>query len=378
MLSNEMIQGCIDDISEIMHTNIGVYGNAGFVASTNMNTDEAMRNSVEAFWESAEDIQKTEGYHFFKIYDGDEVAYVVVSELDMPDKEKAGCELPSGCDRNDLAGYGAGKLAVRQIGRLMEAYKEKFSRNQFIQNLLLDNLAGADVYNQCKLLGIEVSAVRNVFVIETEQGQDEVVLEMLRELYGQSSYDFVTAVEDGNIIVVKQLRGEDYKEETEAVANMLVDMINVETMSKVRVGYSNRTTDVKEVSRAFREAKMAVEVGKIFYSDKTIVAYNMLGIGRLIYQLPAELCDMFLEEVFGQIEPGRLDDEMLATINMFFEMNLNLSETARQMYVHRNTLAYRLERIEKMTGLDIRSFEDAMTFKLALMVADYRKMTGDS
>lgn len=360
MLSNEIIQSCIDDISEIMQANICVYGNDGVVVADNLgaNANAEAKDLAEEFFESSEDSRQLKGYHFFKLYDGDEIAYVVMATSDTDN------------------GYNAGKLAVSQMGRLMEAYKEKFSRNQFIQNLLLDNLVSADIFNQSKLLGIEASAIRNVFVIETAHEQDDAVLEMIRELYGKSSYDFVTAVDERNIILVKQLREKDVKEETIAIANMLVDMINVETMSKVRVGYGNPASDIKEVSRSYREAKMAVEVGKIFYSDKTIVAYNMLGIGRLIYQLPPELCDMFLEEVFGGVVPEKFDEETLATINKFFELNLNLSETARQMYVHRNTLAYRLERIEKMTGLDIRSFEDAMTFKLALMVADYRRMTG--
>lgn len=358
MLSNEIIQSCIDDISEIMHAQICVFDTDGTIVADNINTAVEMKELVEYFLDSPADSQQMKGYHFFKLYDGDEVEYIVVA----------------GPDNSD--GYSAGRLAVSQIGRLMEACKEKFSSNQFIQNLLLDNLVGADIYNQSKQFGIEASALRNVFVIETEHEQDEVVLEMIRELYGKNHYDFVTAVDERNIILVKELRQDNSKEEAESIANMLVDMINVETMSKVRVGYGNPTADIKEVSKAYREAKMAVEVGKIFYSDKTIVAYNMLGIGRLIYQLPTELCDMFLEEVFGGVVPERFDEEMLATINKFFELNLNLSETARQMYVHRNTLAYRLERIEKMTGLDIRSFEDAMTFKMALMVADYRRMTG--
>lgn len=363
MLSNEIIQSCIDDISEIMHARMCIFENDGTMVADTLKTESAnvpeeIKETAEYFLASPADSQQMKGYHFFKLYDGDEMAYAVMA----------------GPDNSD--GYSAGRLAVSQIGRLMEAYREKYNRNQFIQNLLSDNLAGADIYNQSKLLGIEASAVRTVFVIETEHEQDDVVFEMIRELYGKNNHDFVTAVDERNIILVKQLQEKELREEMLSIANMLVDMINVETMSKVRVGYGNPASDIKEVSRSYGEAKMAVEVGKIFYSDKTIVAYNMLGIGRLIYQLPPKLCDMFLEEVFGGVMPENFDEETLATINKFFELNLNLSETARQMYVHRNTLAYRLERIEKMTGLDIRSFEDAMTFKLALMVADYRKMTG--
>lgn len=362
MLSNERIQECIDDIGGIMQTQLWVYDNDGTVVAGTAPADVAAGEWLDAFLEMSLEYQKIEEGYFYRLDDGDDTVYVVMA------KDTAGQQV---CEDHAER---AGRLAVRQLMRLMDAYKEKFSRNQFIQNLLLDNLVGADIFNQSKLFGIEAGVPRTVFVIETEQ-EPEAVLEMIRELYGKNSYDFVTAVDDKCIILVKELREEDAKEENLSVANMLVDMINVETLLKVRVGYSNPAADIREVSRAYREAKLAVEVGKIFYSDKTIVAYNMLGIGRLIYQLPPELCDMFLDEVFNGVVPEKFDDEMLATINKFFELNLNLSETSRQMYIHRNTLAYRLERIQKMTGLDIRFFEDAMTFKLALMVADYRRMT---
>ena len=355
MLSNQIIQECIDDISQIMHVPLCIFEANGAVAADNLSADEELRGMVDAFLESSADSQQVQGYCFFKLYDDEEVSYIVVA------------------DCGHTGGESAGRLAVSQIGRLMEAYKEKFSRNQFIQNLLLDNLVGADIYNQSKLLGMEASALRMVFLLETEHEGDDAVMEMIRELYGKNSHDFITAIDDRNIIFVRELREKNAEEEMVSIANMLVDMVNVETMSKVRVGYGNPAADIKEVSRSYREAKMALEVGEIFYSDKNIVAYNMLGIGRLIYQLPKELCDMFLDEVFGGEVPKKLDEETLATVNKFFEMNLNLSETARHLYVHRNTLAYRLEKVEKLTGLDVRSFEDAMTFKLALMVADYRR-----
>jgi carbohydrate diacid regulator len=79
------------------------------------------------------------------------------------------------------------------------------------------------------------------------------------------------------------------------------------------------------------------------------------------------LCEMFIKEIFGERNID-LDDETMVTIQKFFENSLNISETARQLYIHRNTLVYRLERLEKMIGLDIRKFEDAMTFKIAMMV----------
>lgn len=354
MISNQTIQECLDDIKEVLHAPLAVFGTDGSLVAENMDSMDGLDEAIEYFMESPADSQQMKGHHFFKLYDEDEMLYIIAAGAPGPE------------------GYSAGRLAAGQIGRLVEAYKEKFSVNQFMQEILQDHLLKADIYNRSKQLGLDTGVARGVFLIETEHKQDDAVMEMVRELYGKSSRACVTAVDEDDIILIRELgHGE---QEQEDIARTLVDMVNVEAMSKVRVSYGNPASDIRELSEAYREAKMALEVGRIFYSSRPIVSYNVLGIGRLIYQLPPKLCDMFLDEVFGGKENWKPDEEMLATINRFFEMNLNLSETARQMNMHRNTLSYRLEKIQKMTGLDIRSFEDAMTFKLALMVADYRRM----
>ena len=192
-------------------------------------------------------------------------------------------------------------------------------------------------------------------------------------MYAYKHKDFITAVDEKNIIIVIELKETDDYSELERIARTLVDMLNVEAMSQVRVSFGNIIHEIKDVSRSYKEAKMALEVGKIFYAEKIVVPYNHLGIGRLIYQLPIPLCQMFMKEVFGEKLPDTFDDETLTTINKFFENNLNVSETSRQLYVHRNTLVYRLEKLLKSTGLDIRVFDDALTFKIAMMVVSYMK-----
>lgn len=172
---------------------------------------------------------------------------------------------------------------------------------------------------------------------------------------------------------MKELKPEDTYEDIDEIAKMLRDMLNAEAMSSVRIAYGTIVDEIKLVSKSYKEAKMALDVGKIFYVEKNIIAYNTLGIGRLIYQLPIPLCQMFMKEVFGEKMPDSFDDETLMTINKFFENNLNVSETSRQLFVHRNTLVYRLEKLQKSTGLDIRVFDDALTFKIALMVVNYMK-----
>ena len=208
---------------------------------------------------------------------------------------------------------------------------------------------------------------------EKEKEKDFTATELLNGMFSTQVGDYITAVDESNVILIKELTPEDDYERLEQVANTIVDMMNMEAMMNVRVAYGTIVEELKEVSKSYKEAKMALDVGKIFYAEKKVSAYSTLGIGRLIYQLPINLCRIFIDEIFGSNVPGELDDETLTTINKFFENNLNVSETSRQLFVHRNTLVYRIEKLEMSTGLDIRTFEDALTFKIALMVVSYMK-----
>ena len=264
-----------------------------------------------------------------------------------------------------------GKLAAFQIQSLIVAYKERFDKDSFIKNLLLDNLLLVDIYNRAKKLHIEADVRRVVMILELQQEKEHSSIESVKSLFGSKSKDFITAVDEKSVIIVKELEeGEGY-EEMDKLAQTILDTLGFGRESGTHIAYGTIVNELKEVSRSYKEAKMALDVGKIFYSDKNIVAYNNLGIGRLIYQLPVSLCRMFIKEIFDGKSPDDLDDETLVTINKFFENNLNVSETSRQLYIHRNTLVYRLDKLQKSTGLDLRVFEDAITFKIALMVVKY-------
>ena len=252
-------------------------------------------------------------------------------------------------------------------------YKERFDKNNFIKNLLLDNLLLVDIYNRAKKLHIETDVKRIVFIIETKTEKDTNALETVRTLFSSKTKDFITAVDEKNIILVKEIKPSETYEDMRKTAKVIVDMLNTEAMSSVNVAYGTIVNEIKEVSRSYKEAKLALDVGKIFYSDRKIIAYSNLGIGRLIYQLPLPLCKMFIKEIFDGKSPDEFDEETLTTINKFFENSLNVSETSRQLYIHRNTLVYRLDKLQKSTGLDLRVFEDAITFKIALMVVKYMK-----
>ena len=266
-----------------------------------------------------------------------------------------------------------GELAVCQVESLLTAYTEKTDKNSFMQNLLLDRYSQVEAFNKAARLHITPSARRAVFLVETKQHKDENALATIRNIFAAKTRDFITAIDDSGIIILRELQpSEDYSD-LDDIAHMLVDMLNTEAMTSAWVSYNNIADDLKQLPDAYKEARTALEVGKIFYTGKNVFGYNRLGIGRLIYQLPVEICEMFIDEFFKEETLDSIDDETLATIRTFFENNLNLSETSRQLYVHRNTLVYRFEKLQKKFGLDIRTFEDALTFKLAMMVVNYIK-----
>jgi carbohydrate diacid regulator len=355
MISSQVLQTAIDELRAITRIDLCVMDLEGRTVVSTFESEEIQGHAVKLFADSAAESQVVQGYHFFKIFDDRNLEYILVSQGASEDA------------------YMIGKVAVSEIQNLLTAYKERYDKNNFIQNLLLDNLLLVDIYNRAKKLHIEAEARRVVFMVETKYEKDSSALETMKSLFASRTRDFITAVDEKSIILVRELKPEDTYEELEDIAKMIRDMLNSEAMSAVRISYGTIVNEIKQVSKSYKEAKMALDVGKIFYAEKDIVAYSTLGIGRLIYQLPVPLCEMFMHEVFGENMPDTFDDETLMTINKFFENNLNVSETSRQLFVHRNTLVYRLEKLQKSTGLDIRVFEDALTFKIALMVVSYMK-----
>ena len=355
MISNQILQSTIEGIKTITRTELCVMDADGKVhASTGVSvTDYEM--AVRTFAESPAESQVVQGCHFFKIYDEYQLEYIL---------------LVQGVSEES---YTIGKMAAFQLQGLMIAYKERFDKDNFIKNLLLDNLLLVDIYNRAKKLHIDTEVRRVIFIIEVLADKDANTLEKVKSVLGGKSKDFITAVDEKNIIVVKEVGENENYHDMEKVANNMLDLLKKEVDAEFHVAYGTIINDIKEVSRSYKEAKLALDVGKIFFNEKDVVAYNTLGIGRLIYQLPVPLCKMFIREIFEGKSPDDFDEETLTTINKFFENSLNVSETSRQLYIHRNTLVYRLDKIQKSTGLDLRVFEDAITFKIALMVVKYMK-----
>ena len=237
-------------------------------------------------------------------------------------------------DSDDV--YMVGKIAGFQIQNLLVAYKERFDKDNFIKNLLLDNLLLVDIYNRAKKLHIETEVRRVVYIVETNREKDGNELEKVRSIFGGKSKDFVTAVDEKNIIVVKELAENETYEDLEKTAEVILNLFKADEDCEAYIAYGTVVNEIKEVSRSYKEARMALDVGKIFFEEKNIIAYSALGIGRLIYQLPIPLCKMFIKEIFDGKSPDDFDEETLTTINKFFENSLNVSETSRQLYIHRN------------------------------------------
>lgn len=264
-----------------------------------------------------------------------------------------------------------GELAVCQIESILESYAEKNDKNAFMQKLLLGDYTDVEAFNRARKLHISSSARRAVFLVETRQSKDEHALATIKNIFSARTHDFITSIDNRGIIIVRELTSAETYDDLENIAHMLVDMLGTEAMTQAWVAYSNTANDLKDLSNAYKEARTALEIGKIFYAERNVFGYRTLGIGRLLYQLPVSICEMFIQEIFGDESLDSIDGETLAIIRTFFENNLNLSETSRQLYVHRNTLVYRFEKIQKRFGLDLRTFEDAMTLKLAMLVSRY-------
>ncbi|MCQ2512635.1 MAG: helix-turn-helix domain-containing protein [Lachnospiraceae bacterium] len=261
-------------------------------------------------------------------------------------------------------------MAKYQIETLLAAYKEKFDRDNFIKSLLMDNLLLIDIFDRSKKLHVELEVKRVAYLIELQKKNQDDAIGSIKNLFPDSQ-DFVTALDKKTIVVIKQLEAKTTESDLEKIAKKMVSVLKSDIGEEPIVAYGMTVEDLKDVSKSFKEAKMAQEVGKIFFQDRNVNSYNSLGIGRLIYQLPMPLCKLFISEIFRNVSLKDFDEETIETINKFFENSLNVSETSRQLFIHRNTLVYRLDKIQKITGLDLRVFDDAITFKIALMVSSY-------
>ncbi len=353
-MSSRLFQGIIHQMRDTIDRITGVIDENGqVIACSELVKIGEMRPGVRDELAYTSDSVTVGGYTYRPIGTGAKWEYVVFVE-----------------GEDKMADKIATILSVT-FANIKNLYDEKYDKSSFIKNIILDNILPSDIYIKSKEFHLGAEEIRVVFLIKFHSKGEVLPYDMVQNIFPDKNKDYVISVGEQDIVLVKDVKPNTPVREMEKTAKSIADTLNSEFFTKVSIGIGKPVDNIKDLARSYKEAQVALEVGKVFDTEKDIVSYENLGIGRLIYQLPTTLCEMFLQEVFKNGSLESLDRETLMTIQCFFENNLNVSETSRKLFVHRNTLVYRLEKIRKLTGLDLREFDHAITFKVALMVKRY-------
>ena len=353
-MSNRLFQGIIHQMGDAANRTIGVIDDTGvIIACSELVKIGEARHGIHDELAYTSDAVTVEGYTYRPLGTAAKWEYIVFVE-----------------GEDDTAERLADILSI-SLSTIKNLYDEKYDKNSFIKNIILDNILPSDIYIKGKELRFNTEEVRVVFLIKFLSRTEVLPFNMVQQIFPDKNKDYVISISEQDIVVVKEIKGGTDIREIEKLARSIADTLGTEFYAKVAIGIGTAVDNIKDLARSYKEAQTAIEVGKVFDTEKTVISYENLGIGRLIYQLPTTLCEMFLQEVFKYGSLESLDHETLMTIQCFFENNLNVSETSRKLFVHRNTLVYRLEKIRKLTGLDLREFDNAITLKVALMVKRY-------
>ncbi|MCX7710190.1 MAG: helix-turn-helix domain-containing protein [Clostridia bacterium] len=350
----KMLQDYVTQVRETTGIHIGIADETGNILAS---ADEARFEKTYPFLKEFIGSETKEavysGISFQKVFNRNKVDYVVLADFQSEESSKL-----------------LSIISINILG-MKAGYDEKYDKNIFIKNIMLDELVHGDIAARAKELHVSYSVPRVVFIIKTSGVKDTYVHEVVQGIFPNRSKDFILIPDKEQIVLIKELKSNTDYREVEKTANIIADTLSTELMVKAYVGIGTIAENVVDIGRSYREAQISLLVGKIFLEDRYIFSYNSLGLGRLIYQLPEANCKLFLDEFFKGDNFDFMDSETMLTIQKFFENSLNISETSRQLFVHRNTLVYRLDKIQKLTGLDLRKFDDAITFKIALMVKKY-------
>ncbi len=353
-MSNRLFQGVVHQMRDTVGRVIGVIDeNATIVACSELSKIGTSNDFFSIEFSDSHDIFIRDGYTYKPFGVHVKPDYAVFVE---------------GTD--EMAGKYASILAI-SLSSIKQYYDEKYDRNNFVKNIILDNVLPGDISIKSRELHFNADINRVVFLISIVSSNDVSAYDVIQNLFPDKNKDFVFNITESEIVLVKEIKSGIDVKDLEKLARSIADTLQTEFFTRVNIGIGTPVIGVKDLARSFKEAQIAIEVGKVFDTEKNIVSYDNLGIARLIYHLPTTLCETFLKEVFKKGSIESLDHETLFTIQRFFENNLNVSETSRKLFVHRNTLVYRLDKIKKLTGLDLREFDHAIIFKIALMVKKY-------
>lgn len=353
-MSNRLFQGIVHQMSQSIERTISVIDEDSTVVASSDLSKVGDAVGVDFSETVSSDVPvAAEGYTYLGFGTTGHKEYIVCIEGDDAQTAKY-----------------ASLLSV-SLSSIKQYYDEKHDRANFIKNVILDNILPGDIYLKSRELHFISETSRVVMLIRIVSRNDVSVYEVVQKLFPDKHKDFVININETDIALVKEVPEEIELKDLENLARSIVDTLSSEFYTHAVVGIGTKVSGIKDLARSFKEANVALEVGKVFDNEKAIVSCESLGIARLIYQLPTTLCESFLREVFKKDSIESLDQETLFTIQRFFDNNLNVSETSRKLFVHRNTLVYRLEKIKKLTGLDLREFDHAIVFKIALMVNKY-------
>jgi len=353
-MSNRLYQGIIHQLHEAVDRVIGVIDNNGtIVACSELSKIGESHPNVREELMFSPDVSVIDGY-----------TYSHIGNL-------ANFESTVFVEGEDKAAEKYATIISISLSNIKNYHDDKFDKSSFIKNVIMDNILPSDIYPKSKELHFDTNEKRVVFLIRFYSRTDIMPFDIIQNMFPDKAKDYVLPVGEQDIVVVKEVDDDTTVEITEQMAQGIADTLGTEFYCRTGVGIGTVVDNIKDLARSYKEAQIAIEVGKVFEAEKQIISYENLGIGRLIYQLPTTLCEIFLTEVFKNGSFETLDKETLQTIQVFFENNLNVSETSRKLFVHRNTLVYRLEKIKKLTGLDLREFDHAITFKVAFMVKRY-------
>ncbi|MFZ5987009.1 MAG: PucR family transcriptional regulator [Bacillota bacterium] len=353
-MSIKLYQNLINQVKDVIDSEIGLMDDTGLILACSNEKKIGQNNplAVEVM-RSKDHFVVLEGQSFQKAYIKNKLEFITFINSD------------------DINNSRYLSLISINAVNMKAYYDEKYDKINFIKGIIMDNILPGDITLRAKELHLANNVNRIVFLIKTEKTKDLYTHEIIEGLFPSKNKDFVIILDDETTVLIKELKPDyDYKE-VNKTSNAIIDTLSTELMVKAKIGIGTIVDNIKDIGRSFKEAQMALLIGGIFENEKPVVNYNKLGIGRLIYQLPPTLCKLFLNEVFSEGSFEALDSETMYTIQKFFENNLNVSETSRQLYVHRNTLVYRLDKIQKITGLDLRMFDDAIIFKVAMLVKKY-------
>lgn len=356
MLSHQLFQQALTELAAMVHTDFTLLDAKNHPIASTFTLPDSVLNICADFWDSlsvSQSVPAEDGnvFHFFKLTEQTDIPLLLIAH------------------GSATASYTGGCIASSQIKFLLKAGDEQMNREQFFLRYLTGAISEEELPHRIKQLRISTASPYGLLLISIDRFASSEFRTILQQLFVESSLDTCLMISDKQFALIRDLsRTPDAQNYLQRTAPFVADTLSSEAMVSFRIAHSSVARSLSELPRIYREASLALDAGKLVFPERHIYAYQALGLGKLIYQLPLPLCDSFAHDIFGETLP-QLDDELLSTVNRFFKNSLNISETARQLYLHRNTLVYRLERVQKLTGLDIRNFEDALTFRIAWMAA---------